>query len=406
MHGNQERYQHTLRILLAAPAGDLKNALTHATDAIAAALNADKVDAFLYDGSRDSLVAAGTSMQPLSNLQKRLGLDVLPLSNGGRGVQAYSSGELFRSGKLLDDVDELRGVKEGLRVQSLIAAPFEVGGRRRGVLMAASLGADFFDEEDAAFAQSAAHWVGLLTHRTELLEQIERNAREFGRKQVAEELLTILAHDLRNYLSPVSLRLYTLRRRAQADRRSEDVDDATVALAGVSQISSLVTDLLDLARLDEGVFGMHLQPVDAVALLNEAGRVLSTAEHPIEVKADEEIILVAADPIRIRQCIDNVLANAIKHSPHDAGVAVFISRETKDGGAWGRIEIVDEGMGVPEDVLPQMFDRFRAGPADRAGYGLGLYIAQRIAAAHHGEVLVDRYPGKGARFTIRLPLMT
>jgi two-component system sensor histidine kinase BaeS len=215
-----------------------------------------------------------------------------------------------------------------------------------------------------------------------------------------------VAHDLRNYLSPVSLRLYNLKHRAQAEDRGEDVNDADVALGAISQLTSLLANLLDLARLDEGVFEMHLEPVDAVALLSEAARLLSTNEHQIVVKAAAQSIIVAADPVRIRQCVDNLLANAIKHSPPNATVSVFIAREDKDDQSWGRIEIVDEGSGLPEQVLPHVFERFRTGRGDGSGFGLGLYIAQRIATAHHGEVIADRYPGKGACFTVRLPVLS
>src|SRR3954467_1159929 len=105
-----DRYLVTLQRLLEIPAADLQSALTHATNALAEALQADKVDAFLYDERRDSLVAVGTSTQPLSNLQKKLGLDVLPLSNGGRVVYVYKTGEVFRTGDLQQDPEELKGI--------------------------------------------------------------------------------------------------------------------------------------------------------------------------------------------------------------------------------------------------------------------------------------------------------
>jgi two-component system, OmpR family, sensor kinase len=400
---NTQRFLETLQDLLEAPAGDLKTALTHAADAIAAAMRADKVDAFLYDDRRDSLVAVGVSNQPLSNLQKSLGLDVLPVSNGGRVVQVYTTGKLFHTGNLLQDPEELRGVKEGLRIQSKVGIPLEIGGRRRGMIMVASLQPDYFTADDANFIRSAAHWVGVVAHRAELVEHIERNALEDGRRQVAEELITVLAHDLRNYLSPVVLRLYALRHRAQTDNRTADTEDANVALTGVTRLNGLLANLLDVARLDEGIFQMHLEPVDIGALVSEAAGVLATQEHQIIVKASQPVI-VAADPMRIRQCVDNVLSNAIHHSPRGAAVSVFIDQEPREGGVCGKVEIVDEGPGIPDDVLPRLFDRFLTGRGGQGGVGLGLYIAKRIATAHRGDVVADRYPGKGARFTIRLPL--
>ena len=400
---NQERYLSTLQKLLQIPAANLKTALTHAANAVSEALGADKVDAFLYDDTRDSLVAMGTSTQPLSNLQKKLGLDVLPLSNGGRVVWVYRTGEKYRVGDSLKDPEELRGVREGLGIRAQIGVVLEVATQRRGMLMVASLKPDFFTDADAVFVETAARWVGMVAHRSELVENIERHAVEQGRKTVAEELITVLAHDLRNYVSPVVMRLYLLRHRAESERRAADIDDINVSLRGLARLNALVANLLDVARLDEGMFQIDLQPVDLVAMVKEAAAVLSTPENQILVETSDAVI-VAADAARMRQCLDNVFSNAINHSPKNAPVSVFISRASKDGQTWGVVQVVDEGPGIPEELLPHIFDRFVTGRKDNNGLGLGLYLAKRIAAAHNGDLEADRFPGKGARFTIRIPL--
>ena len=400
---NQERYLSTLQKLLQIPAANLKTALTHAANAVSEALGADKVDSFLYDDTRDSLVAMGTSTQPLSNLQKKLGLDVLPLSNGGRVVWVYRTGEKYRVGDSLKDPEELRGVREGLGIRAQIGVVLEVATQRRGMLMVASLKPDFFTDADAVFVETAARWVGMVAHRSELVENIERHAVEQGRKTVAEELITVLAHDLRNYVSPVVMRLYLLRHRAESERRAADIDDINVSLRGLARLNALVANLLDVARLDEGMFQIDLQPVDLVAMVKEAAAVLSTPENQILVETSDAVI-VAADAARMRQCLDNVFTNAINHSPKNAPVSVFISRASKDGQTWGVVQVVDEGPGIPEELLPHIFDRFVTGRKDNNGLGLGLYLAKRIAAAHNGDLEADRFPGKGARFTIRIPL--
>src|SRR5947209_12421719 len=190
-----DRFLATLAKLLEIPSAELETALTHACNAVAEALSADKVDGFLYDETRDTLVALGTSTQPLSALQKKLGLDVLPVSNGGRVVYVYQTGKTFLSGALHDDPEELRGVKQGLKIKSKLGVPLEVGGKRRGVMMIASLKPHFFGPADAAFAESVSRWVGMIAHRAELVEQITKNAVEQGRRAVAEGLITVLAHD-------------------------------------------------------------------------------------------------------------------------------------------------------------------------------------------------------------------
>ena len=209
----------TLERLLALPGADLRVSLSEASDIVAAALEADKVDAFLYDERRDSLVALGTSNQPLSALQKKHGLDVLQVSNGGRVVQVFQDGQTFVTGHLDSDPDELRGVKEALGIRSKLGVPLHVGDRRRGMMMIASQRPDHFTPEHARFAEAVARWIGLLMHRAELVEEIARNAVERGRRAVAEELVTMLAHDLRNYISPVEMRLRMLKQSATGATR-------------------------------------------------------------------------------------------------------------------------------------------------------------------------------------------
>jgi signal transduction histidine kinase len=397
---NHERLLATLQRLIEIPAADLGAAMTYACDALAEATGSDKVDAFLYDESRDSLVALGTSTQPLSRLQRRLGLDVLPLSNKGRVVWVYETGQPFLCGDVQGDEDEVRGIKEGMHIQSQLGVPLDVAGQRRGVIMLASLRPHYFTQVDRAFTSSAARWVGWIAQHAEVVESIKSNALEQGRRTRAQEIMAIVGHDVRNYLSPVTLRLYSLSKRAQADGRSADVVDAEAALGTLSRLSALLSDLLDTARLDMGAFDITLQPVDLGAFAHNAAAALSTAEHQIVVKAAGPVV-VLADPARLRQCLDNVLANAVAYSPKGAPVSVSVLETRDDGKAWGQIEVVDEGPGIPDAELPHVFDQFTGSRA--GGVGLGLYIAKRIATAHGGDLVADRHPGKGARFTLRVP---
>ena len=398
---NTDRFLATLEKLLEIPSAELETALTHACNAVAEALHADKVDAFLYDETRDTLVALGTSTQPLSALQKKLGLDVLPLSNGGRVVYVFQTGKTFHTGHLDQDAEELRGVKTGLKIKSKVGVVLEVGGRRRGMMMIASLQPDFFRGADVIFAESVARWVAVIAHRAELVQEITRNAVEQGRRAVAEELITVLAHDLRNYLSPIAARLQLLRSRGLRDQRSDDVREADKALHGVERLSRLISDLLDVARLDQGIFRMDVQPTDLASIARDTARALSTPEHQIVVTAAEETV-VAADAPRIQQCVENLIANAVRHSPHAAPVTVMVSTERRDGCTWGLLEVRDEGPGIPAELMPRVFDRFAAGPSS-SGLGLGLYLARRIAVAHGGELTAESPPGKGAHFFLRLP---
>jgi two-component system OmpR family sensor kinase len=401
-----ERQLALLEALLRVPSGDLRSTLTHVADLVAQATGADKIDTFLYDPERDSLVAVGTSTQPLSMLERQLGLDVLQLSNGGRVVHVYKTGQTFMTGALDRDPEELRGVKEAMAIRSKLGVPLEWGGQRRGMLMIASLKPEFFTPDDVRFAESLGRWVAILAHRAQLSEEIARNATEQGRRAGAEELVTVLAHDLRNYLQPLHMRLELLRLRAQREARDEDAADAEAAARSVLRLGSLVSDILDVARIDQGVFQVEPQFFDLGALVRDTAALLSTPEHAVQVtvQAGEPIELVA-DPRRIRQCIENIITNALQKSPDKAPVSVYVTvLRNRPDGPFAKVDVVDEGPGIPENMLPHLFDRFVTGAKRQGGLGLGLYLAKRIAAVHRGDLSVESQPGKGARFSLTLPL--
>ena len=396
-----------LESLLRLPAGDLKATLTQIADLLADSTGADKVDAFLYDEERDSLVAIGTSTQPLSALERKHGLDVLPLANAGCTVQVFKEGKTFYTGHLEGEAGELRGIKEALGVRSTIGVPLEVGGQRRGLLLLASQQPEFFTPDDVRYVEAIANWIGVVAHRAELAEEIGQNAAEAGRRAGAEEMITVLAHDLRNYLAPLNMRLETLRMRAEHEGRGLDAQDAVTALQGVRRLADLVGDILDVARIDEGLFQMRLERIDVGALVSAAAAGFSTPQQMVRVTLQSgEPAVVAADTARLRQCVDNLIANAVQKSPKSAEVDVFVTcaKELQSSVGFCKVEVIDQGPGIPEEMLPHVFERFVSGRREQGGLGLGLYLAKRIAELHGGDLTVESAPGKGARFTLTLPV--
>jgi two-component system OmpR family sensor kinase len=371
---------------------------------VAEAVGADKVDAFLYDAGRDSLVAVGTSNQPLSTQQKKLGLDVLPVANGGRAVRVFQTGETYVNGHVDQDQEELRGIREALKIRSEVGVALEVGGRRRGVLTISGLVPDRFTAEDVRFVEAVVRWVGIIVERAELSADIARRAHQEGRRAAAEELVTVLAHDLRNLIAPVSIALTVLKQRAARDGRAPDVRDATRAERALARIWGLISDILDVARIDRGLLQIDPRPVDLVQLVKETAAALSQAEHPVEVEVEgTDPVIVAADAARLRQCLENLVSNAIEHSPPRGEVTITVGREQHDGTEGVRVEVVDRGPGIPPEMLPVIFERFVSGKHRRGGLGLGLYLARGIATSHGGDLAARSQPGKGACFSLRLP---
>jgi signal transduction histidine kinase len=170
------------------------------------------------------------------------------------------------------------------------------------------------------------------------------------------------------------------------------------------RMGRLVDDLLLLARFDAGR-ALERRPVDLASIAAEAvqqARIVS-AGRPITLKAAEPVI-VDADAERLRQVIDNLIGNAIQHTPRGTPVAVTVSSEP----GTGLLTVADRGPGMSQEQASHVFERFYrtddARTRDSGGAGLGLAIATSLAVAHGGGLTVDTQPGRGAAFHLRLPL--
>jgi len=162
-----------------------------------------------------------------------------------------------------------------------------------------------------------------------------------------------------------------------------------------------VDDLLLLARFDAGR-ALERRPVDLGSIAAEAvqqARIVAVG-RPITLEAAEPVI-VDADTERLRQIIDNLIGNAIQHTPAGTPVAVTVSSEPGSG----RLTVADQGPDMTKEQASHVFERFYRTDDARArgGAGLGLAIAASLAAAHGGDLTVDTQPGHGAAFHLRLP---
>jgi hypothetical protein len=207
-----------------------------------------------------------------------------------------------------------------------------------------------------------ARWTGALTHRAEHIEATAAAAREQGRRSAADELLIVLAHDLHNHLTPLRWRIDLLRVNAVEEDRPRDVCDTEMALRVVERLSRLVSDLLDVGRLDQGLFAVQPVPVELVALARSAAQELASPDVAIHPEGVKEL-LAAVDPDRLRQAIENLLGNAIKHSPKGKAVLIRIRTEMDADSAqrMALIEVMDQRPGVPPELLPSLFARFAKG---------------------------------------------
>ncbi|WP_404367523.1 ATP-binding protein [Corallococcus coralloides] len=391
-----------LEQLLALPAAELRPTLDTAGQLISELLHADKVDVFLIEHATQSLVAVGTSDTPMARLQKSLGLDRMPLANGGRAVQVYETEAAFMTGRQEEDPDELPGIKYRLGVRSTLMAPLPIGMETRGVLAVASARSDFFTGHDLRFLQAVARWVGMVAHRVELVQELTKLAVKQARRKAAEELITVLAHDMANHLLPLQARIQLIQRRAARKQEAEDLRDAMGAAASLRSLTRLINDLLDVGRLEQGLFTLRPHPVDLAGLVRELAETASTPARPVRFTGPEELVTVA-DPERVRQVLENLVANALKHSPPGRPVDIGLEARDRPEGSWVCVTVSDQGPGIPSELMPTLFERFMRGPGS-SGLGLGLYLARRITEAHGGTLEVASTSSAGTRFELSLPV--
>ncbi len=366
----QDQLLTTLEGLLELSATDVKMTLQRATNLIAEVLCADKVDIFFHDIESETLVALGTSATPLGRKQRAIGMDRLPLANRGRTIEVFLTGTSYLSHHVDQDPEELVGVKVGLDVKSQIAAVFEVETLRRGVLLVVSCTPEFFSEQDLHFLEAVARWMGIVIHRAELIERTKREAVEQGRRLAAEELLTIMAHDLGNYLTPLKGRIELLERRAHREGRAQDLHDVQAVNHTLGLLVQVIADLLDVARLQRGIFAINAQPMHFVALVQEVVAAFSMPETPIHIHSSVEVALTA-DPDRLRQLLENVLANAVKYAPKQTPIIVEVHIERRTDELWMILSVSNQGPDIPPEKLATYFHPFVAG-AQSTGLGLGL----------------------------------
>lgn len=392
----------TLQRLLEIQATEVTPALNEASTLIAEVLHADKVDSFLFDSVRSSLVAVGTSDTDLSRLELALGLDRLPIANGGRTVEVFQTGTPYLNGRVDEDMGVLLGIREALGVRSMLIVPLNVQGERRGVLNICSVQPDTYTQDDLRFAEASARWVALVMHRAELVEQIARATAEQTRRAVAGELIAALAHDLQNLLTPLVWRVDLIRRRAQRESQTAYLQDADAALGAIRRLRSLINYLLDDVRLEQGIFALNLTPANVAALVRETVELMRASTIEIHLQGQEQLDAMV-DEERLRQALENLLSNASKNSPDGAAVTVSVNTEQREDGTWAVIAVRDVGPGIAPALLPHIFNRFFK-DASSKGLGLGLYLTRAIAEAHGGTLQVDSTEGIGTHFALAFPI--
>ena len=255
-------------------------------------------------------------------------------------------------------------------------------------------------DEVASLAHAFNEMAGRLEERSHALASADRTRRQLL-ADVSHELTTPLAA-IRGYVETLGMTDLSLDD-ATRQRYLAIVHDET------ERLEHIVGDLLELARLEGGGGTLKMEPVAIASLFERLrhrhGPLLADKEIDLEAHVSPDAAVVTGDANRLEQALQNLVANAVRHTPTHGRIIV---RSTSDDGRV-LLSVEDSGPGIPEEHLPHVFDRFykvdvsRTGTPLASGSGLGLSIVQAIITRHAGIVTAANAPGGGARFTIALP---
>jgi PAS domain S-box-containing protein len=351
---------------------------------------------------------------------------ILSWNSGAQLIKGYTAAEIigrhFSTFYPLEDIregkpewelriatTEGRYEEEGWRVRKdgslfwanvLITAVFDVQGELRGF---AKVTRDMTERKRAEEQREQLNERELqLLHEREVRAQMEAATR------MRDAFLTVLAHELRTPLTSLLGNAQLMLRRAQREGvlSGRDQRSLQVVVNQSERLNEMVSFQLDISRLHTGHLQIERVPVDVVALVRQVIEEVQAplTGHSVTYSGPDTPLLVEGDGLRLFQVLNNLIQNAIKYSPEGGVVQVQVERQD----ATVRVAVNDEGIGIPQAELPQVFQRFyRASNVDEgqmSGFGVGLYLVKELVTLHGGTVDVVSEEGRGSTFLITLPL--
>jgi len=236
------------------------------------------------------------------------------------------------------------------------------------------------------------------TRAEQALQEADRNKNEF---------LAMLAHELRNPLAPILNALQLLRMKPSASQSQWAQEVIQRQLAALTR---LVDDLLDVSRITRGKITLTRQPLTVATLITRAVEtvepLITERKHQLMLRIPPEVLRVDGDPTRLTQALGNVLGNAAKYTERGGRIDLICARR----GTEVEIRVRDNGIGIPAELLPRIFDLFtqldRRSDDSFGGLGIGLALVRRLVEMHGGSITASSNgEGTGSEFVIRLPLL-
>ncbi|MFN8474605.1 MAG: GAF domain-containing protein [Anaerolineae bacterium] len=294
-----------------------------------------------------------------------------------------------------------------LNATSYMVLPLLARGQLLGGIALLMTNGRRFDNEDLAVARELARRAAVFLDNARLY----REARDAVAARQA--ILAVVSHDLKNPLAVIKgySALLETALRSQHGLPPERLIERVKKIDNVTmRMNSMINELVDFSRIQAGQpLDIQTEPIDLVPLTRQVveEQRQTTKRHQITLAIETPNLRSTVDTVKIERVLSNIIGNAIKYSPEGSRIEVSVRRETRNGSDCAAIEVRDDGVGIPAEDLPHIFQFFHRGSNIEGhfrGTGIGLATAQHIVQQHGGTIEVTSEVGVGSTFTVVLPL--
>ncbi len=379
-------------ILTGVAAEDLDTSIQLMVGAIGPDLGFETLSILLCEG--EELMVKGMYGMPFYE-------ERIPVGSGVTGTVAQTGTPL-----IVADVSKFPGyIQVDPAMRSEMAAPMRIGEEVIGVVDVECSDLDAFDQGSLGLLTRLADQLALVAHSNRLLsQQRETMSRLQELDQMKSDFVAITSHELRTPITAIRGFVKTLLRNQDRLSAEQISNFMNIIDRQSARLARLVEDLLFVSRIEAGTVRLSIEEADLDRFLREAVEAVGPeARARIRVEVPQDSGTVMIDPQRVDQIVRNLVENALKFSPPDAPVTVRAA--VSDGTI--EIAVHDEGIGITEEHLPRIFDRFHQGgnvlTREAEGAGLGLYITKRLVDAMGGSIEVSSAAEKGSTFRVRIP---
>lgn len=385
--------------------GDLSKSVDNIVSVAARVLEADMAAFLFYDEDKKSLETYG---RPYWNFEDSSVSYSLPLDDLEKvEVRSFIEKKTF----VIEDVSvssqSATKVTGGEKIKSLVVMPVYLNENMIGVLEMASRKRDFFNQEHLEFISAISNQISEIMSILSLYKNLSSKAQELSQmNKIKDEFLSTVSHELKTPLTTIKGFISVLLSGEVGAMSEQQVSFLNIVDQAANRLSSLITNLLDISRLD-GKINFDLSPFDLIEAVKTSMANLSVKalekNMKLEFVSDNlKYAYVTGDRHWLMQVVDNLVMNAIKYSHRDSDIKVVVS----DRGDVVVVSVEDSGPGIDISDQKLIFNKFYRGKnaiANTQGTGLGLSICKSIIEKHNGKIWVESQPGKGAKFFFALP---